>query len=102
MSVSLYLTGARRSSRPDLTVGLEAFYHHISLGLILEEVSEELFLIWIILANPLQAPLCPTLHVSLVECQTEVEDFSVVVVVVPNSFPASEALFSSSNESSST
>src|SRR5215204_6877724 len=32
MSVSLYLKGARRSSRPDLTVGLETFYHHISLG----------------------------------------------------------------------
>jgi hypothetical protein len=32
---------ARRSSRPDLTVGLETIYHRIPLGLILEEVSEE-------------------------------------------------------------
>ena len=49
MSVSLYLKGARRSSRPDLTVGLEAIYHHLPLGLVLPEVTEESFLIRIIL-----------------------------------------------------
>jgi hypothetical protein len=32
---------ARRSSRPDLTVGLEAIYHHIPLGLVIPEVTEE-------------------------------------------------------------
>jgi hypothetical protein len=32
---------ARRSSRPDITVGLEALYHHFPLGLILPEVPEE-------------------------------------------------------------
>ena len=31
----------RRPPRPDLTVGLEAFYDHIALGLVLEEVTEE-------------------------------------------------------------
>src|SRR5215207_7208917 len=35
----------RRSSRPDLTVGLEAIYHHLPLGLVLPEVPEELFLL---------------------------------------------------------
>jgi hypothetical protein len=35
------ISKARRSSRPDLTVGLEAIYHHIPLGLILPEVPEE-------------------------------------------------------------
>ena len=40
MSVSLYLKGARRSSRPDLTVGLEAFYHYLPLGLVLPQVTE--------------------------------------------------------------
>src|SRR5215208_4536344 len=30
-----------RSSRPDLTVGLEAFYNHVPLSLVLEEVTEE-------------------------------------------------------------
>jgi hypothetical protein len=32
---------ARRSSRPDLAVGLQALYDHIPLGLILPEVTEE-------------------------------------------------------------
>jgi hypothetical protein len=45
---------------PDLTVGLQALSHHIPLGLVLPEVPEELFLIRVILANPLQASLYPT------------------------------------------
>ena len=77
MSVSLYLKAARRSSRPDLTVGLEAIYHHLPLGLVLPEVTEELFLIRIILADPLQASLYPALDILLVECQTEVEELCV-------------------------
>src|SRR5215204_5368549 len=96
MSVSLYLKGARRSSRPDLSVGLEAFYHHLPLGLVLPEVTEELFLIRILLADPLQASLYPALDILLVECQSEVEDFSIVAVIVADSCPAGEALFSSS------
>jgi hypothetical protein len=39
----------RRSSRSHLTVGLQAFYHHLPLGLILPKVPEEQFLIRIIL-----------------------------------------------------
>jgi hypothetical protein len=39
----------RRPASPDLTVGLEAIYHHIPLSLILPAVTEELFLIRIIL-----------------------------------------------------
>jgi hypothetical protein len=31
----------RGSARPDLAVGLEAIYHHLPLGLILPEVTEE-------------------------------------------------------------
>jgi hypothetical protein len=30
-----------RPSRPDLTVGLEAFYHHLPLGLILPQIPEK-------------------------------------------------------------
>ena len=78
-----------------LTVGLEAIYHHLPLGLVLEEVTEELFLIQVILANPLQASLYPTLHVPLVESQTEVEDLPVVAVVVTDSCPTGEAFLSS-------
>jgi hypothetical protein len=33
-----------------------------------------------VLTDPLQASLYPTLHVPLIECQTEVEDFYVVAV----------------------
>jgi hypothetical protein len=86
---------AWRPSRPDLTVGLEAIYHHLPLGLVLEEVTEELFLIWIVLSNPLQASLYPTLHVVWIKCQTEVVDLPIVAVIVPNSCPAREALFPS-------
>jgi hypothetical protein len=32
---------ARRSSRPDLAVGLQAFYYHLPLGIVLPEVMEE-------------------------------------------------------------
>jgi hypothetical protein len=46
-----------RPARPNLTVGLEAFYHHIPLSLILPEVPEELFLLGIILVAPPQASL---------------------------------------------
>jgi hypothetical protein len=48
---------SQRPSRPDLTVGLQALYHHLPLGLILPEVTEALFLIRIILADPLQTSL---------------------------------------------
>jgi hypothetical protein len=84
-----------RPSHPDLTVGLQALYHHIPLGLLLEEVTEELFLIRMVLADPLQATLYPTLHVVWIKCQPEVEDFSVVTMVVTDSCPARETLFPS-------
>jgi hypothetical protein len=89
------ISKAWRPSRPDLTVGLEAFYYHIPLSLILPEVTEELFLIRIILADPLQTSLYPTLHVPLVESQTKIEELAIVAVVVPDSCPAREALFPS-------
>jgi hypothetical protein len=72
----------RRSPRSDLAVGLEAFYHHIPLGLVIPEVPEELFLIRIILTDPLKASLYPTLYVPLVESQTEIEHFRVATMVV--------------------
>jgi hypothetical protein len=83
--------GERLSRRPpcsDLAVGLEALYNHISLGLVIPEVPEELFLIRIILADPLKASLHEALDVPLVESQTEIEE-------VP-SFPK----FASTNSSS--
>ena len=39
----------QRFSRPDFTVGLQAIYHHLPLSLVLKEVTEESFLIRIIL-----------------------------------------------------
>jgi hypothetical protein len=35
------ISKAWRSARPDLTVGLEALYHHPPLGVVLLEVTEE-------------------------------------------------------------
>ena len=61
---------ARRSSRPGLTVGLQALYHHLLLGLVLPQVSEDLFLIWIVLTDPFQATLDPTLDVGRIQSQT--------------------------------
>ena len=46
-----------RPPHPHLAVGLQALYHHIPLGLVLPEVPEELFLIRMIHADPLQASL---------------------------------------------
>jgi hypothetical protein len=44
--------------RPNLTVSLEALYHHLPLSLVLTGVvSDDLFLIGIILTDPLQTPL---------------------------------------------
>ena len=83
---------ARRSSRPYLTVGLEAIYHHIPLSVVLPEITEELFLLRIVLSYPLQASLYPTIYVVRIERQPEVEDFPVVAVVVPDGCPAGEAL----------
>jgi hypothetical protein len=39
-----------RPPRPDVTVGLEAFYDHIPLGLVLPEISKGLFLMGVVLA----------------------------------------------------
>ena len=71
---------ARRSSRPDLTVGLQALYHHLPLSLVLPEVTEGLFLIRIILANPLQTSLQEALDVLLVESQAKIEDLPIVIL----------------------
>ena len=84
-----------RPSRPDLTVGLEAIYRQLPLSLVLEEVTEESLLLGMVLTNSFQAPLYPTLHILLVECQTKVEDLRIVAVIVPDSCPAGEGLVSS-------
>jgi hypothetical protein len=39
-----------RPPRPDVTVGLEAFYDHIPLGLVPPEISKGLFLMGVVLA----------------------------------------------------
>jgi hypothetical protein len=51
------ISKAWRPPRPYLTVGLEAFYHHIPLSLVLPQVPKELLLFTVILADPLQASL---------------------------------------------
>jgi hypothetical protein len=43
------ISKARRPPRLDPAVGLEAIYHHLPLSLVLKEVTEESFLIRIIL-----------------------------------------------------
>jgi hypothetical protein len=86
---------ARRSTRPNLTVGLQAFYHHIPLGLVLPEVTEESFLIRIILSDSFQASLYPTIYIVWIKGQPKVEDLRIVAVVVTDSCPASETLFPS-------
>jgi hypothetical protein len=89
------ISKAWRPPHPHLTVSLQALYHHLPLGLVLPEVTEELFLLRIVLAEPLQASLYPTLHIVWIEGQPKVEDFSVVTMVVPDSCPAGETLFPS-------
>ena len=44
--------------RPYLTVCLEAFYNHLPLSLVLPEVSEDLFCIWVVLARADVAQTC--------------------------------------------
>ena len=44
-----------------VTVSLEAFYHHFPLGLVLPEVTEDLFFVRIVLADPIQASFYPAL-----------------------------------------
>jgi hypothetical protein len=84
-----------RSSRSDLAVGLEALYYHLPLGLILEEVTEELFLLGVVLSNSFQASLYPTIYIVWIKCQPEIEDLPIVAVVVADSCPAGEALIPS-------
>jgi hypothetical protein len=65
------------------------------MGLLIPEVSEELFLIRVILADPLQTSLHEALDVLLVESQAKIEDLRVVTMVVTDGCPAREALFPS-------
>src|SRR5215212_6006690 len=80
------------SSRPDLAVSLEAFYHYLTLSLVLPEIPEDLFLIWVVLTDPLKAALHEALEVSRVESQSEIEDLSVKAMVVTYGSPAGEGL----------
>ena len=48
--------------RPHLTVGLQAIYHHISLSLLIPEVTEEKLLLGMVLSNSFQASLYPTIY----------------------------------------
>jgi hypothetical protein len=41
----------RRPPPPHLTIGLETFYHHLPLRLVLPEVLEDLVLIWVVRTN---------------------------------------------------
>jgi hypothetical protein len=85
----------RRPPGPDLAVGLEGFDHHLPLGLVLPEVSEEPFLVGVVFAYALQAALYEPIDVGRVEGQTQVEDLPVVAVVVADGRPSIEAAFPS-------
>jgi hypothetical protein len=84
-----------RPALPHLAVGLETLYDHLPLGLIFPEVSEELFLIWIVLTDPLQTAFDPTFDIGRVKSQTAVEDLSIIAVVVADGSPTAEAFVSS-------
>lgn len=81
------------SSRPDVATGLEGLYDHIPLGLVLPQVPEDLFLLGIVLADPLQAAFDPTLNVGRIEGQTQVKHLAVVAVAVADGGPAGDAFF---------
>ena len=51
------ISRTRRPPPPDLTVSLETVKHFLPLRLVLLEISEDLFLFWVVLAYPLQASL---------------------------------------------
>ena len=61
------ISKTRKPPPPDLAVRLEAFYHHLLLSLVVPEVSEDLFLFWVVLAYPLNVALHETLYVPLGE-----------------------------------
>jgi hypothetical protein len=63
------------------------------MGLLIPEVSEELFLLRVVLTNSFKASLYPTLYIVWIKGQPEVEDLPIVAVVVPDSCPAGKALF---------
>jgi len=46
-----------RPPHPNLTVGLEAIYHHLPLGLVLEELPEKSLLLGVILTYLFKASL---------------------------------------------
>jgi hypothetical protein len=48
-----------------------------------------------VLSNSFQASLYPTIYIVWIKGQPEVEDFSIVAVVVADSCPASETIFPS-------
>ena len=48
-----------------------------------------------VLSNPLQASLYPTIYIVWIKGQPEVEDFSVVAVVVADGGPTRKASFPS-------
>jgi hypothetical protein len=41
-------------SPPDVTICLEAIYHHLPLGLVFPEMPEYVFLLWVVLSDPLR------------------------------------------------
>ena len=84
-----------RPPRPDFAVGLEAFYHHIPLGLVLPKISEESLVFGVVLSDPPQAALDPAVNISRVKSQTQVEDLPVVAVVVSYGASADETLIPS-------
>jgi hypothetical protein len=57
ISVSLHLKDPNASPPSPHRVRLEAFYHHLPLGLVIPEVTEESFLLGVVLSYPLQAAL---------------------------------------------
>jgi hypothetical protein len=61
------LSKSQRPARPYLTVGPEALYHHIPLGLVFPEIPKDLFLIWIVLTNSLQTSFYLTLDIGRIE-----------------------------------
>jgi hypothetical protein len=46
-------------------LSLEAIYHHLPLSLVLPEIPEDLFLLWVVLSDSLKAaPTQPSMYLS--------------------------------------
>jgi hypothetical protein len=81
-----------RSAGSYLAFGLQYLKHGSLLRFVLPKDTQNGLVLWVVLADPLQATLHEALDVVGVEGQAEIEQFGVVAVVIPYRSPALEHL----------